>query len=378
MKKGIVSLQAQRLPSMGRRTRLLEAFRKHRFLLAAFLIPLGIRAIPEILVGPYPVGWDTIAYYVPNTIDIAGGKFGLYQILGMAPLLYAISVPIYSTLASNPIWTFKIMGPVLYGLLSWAMFRFLGKSLAWPANMAFLGSLVSALYFVTLRIGWDMYRTLLGLTFILLSIPLLESRTTLRNQLLLSLLIFLVVASDQLTGAVALFLVTVTIVLNIHKSRIKRAIGLVALTLPSIVLFSLAIAYSGAIVSGGSIIQTQSLTPDQQTITSSLGFLAYAYFLIAPLAIYGYHLVRSRYLAAWSTFCLAGVVSALLPIIGLNIMSYRWSLLLDLPLCVYAVAGLARLTTERSEILTHLRIPRIKILAVFLFLLVTVSSIYLV
>jgi len=41
--------------------------RSKRFALAAFLIPLFIRTIPEILVGPYPIGWDTIAFYVPNT-----------------------------------------------------------------------------------------------------------------------------------------------------------------------------------------------------------------------------------------------------------------------------------------------------------------------
>src|SRR2546425_1866079 len=39
----------------------------YRFALAAFLIPVFIRSIPEILVGPYPIGWDTIAFYVPNT-----------------------------------------------------------------------------------------------------------------------------------------------------------------------------------------------------------------------------------------------------------------------------------------------------------------------
>jgi hypothetical protein len=51
-----------------------RAVRSCRFALAAFLIPLGIRAIPEILVGPYPIGWDTIAFYVPNTLDWATGK----------------------------------------------------------------------------------------------------------------------------------------------------------------------------------------------------------------------------------------------------------------------------------------------------------------
>lgn len=51
--------------------RLGSAIREYRFALAAFLIPLGIRAVPEIIVGPYPVGWDTIAFYVPSTLDLA-------------------------------------------------------------------------------------------------------------------------------------------------------------------------------------------------------------------------------------------------------------------------------------------------------------------
>ncbi len=46
-----------------------RAVRSYRFALAAFLIPLFIRFIPEILVGPYPIGWDTIAFYLPKTLD---------------------------------------------------------------------------------------------------------------------------------------------------------------------------------------------------------------------------------------------------------------------------------------------------------------------
>ncbi len=32
--------------------------------------------------GPYPVGFDTIAFYVPNTLDWAAGKVGLLEMLG--------------------------------------------------------------------------------------------------------------------------------------------------------------------------------------------------------------------------------------------------------------------------------------------------------
>jgi hypothetical protein len=53
--------------------------RSKRFALAAFLIPVFIRSIPEILAGPYPIGWDTIAFYVPNTLDWATRKQGFGQ-----------------------------------------------------------------------------------------------------------------------------------------------------------------------------------------------------------------------------------------------------------------------------------------------------------
>ncbi len=54
---------------------------------------MGIKAIPEIIVGPYPVGFDTIAFYVPNTLDWAAGKAGLLEMLGTAPLMYMVVGP---------------------------------------------------------------------------------------------------------------------------------------------------------------------------------------------------------------------------------------------------------------------------------------------
>src|SRR5437899_4915809 len=181
--------------------------RSYRFALAAFLRPLFIRSIPEILVGPYPIGWDTIAFYVPNTLDWATGKAGFTEILGTAPLMYMISVPVYWISRVNPVWIFKIMGPILYGSMIWALFRFLKIGLKWPEKQALGGALLTSLYFVTLRISWDLYRNMLGLTFILLSIPLLEDWKTPRKAALLSILTVLAVTADQITGVIALVLV---------------------------------------------------------------------------------------------------------------------------------------------------------------------------
>jgi hypothetical protein len=181
---------------------------KRSFAIAAFLIPLGIRAIPEILVGPYPIGWDTIAFYVPNTLDWATGKTGWLTMLGTAPLMYMISVPVYWVSRVNPVWIFKIMGPILYGCMIRALFRFLKIGLKWPDKQALGGALLTSLYFVTLRISWDLYRNMLGLTFILLSLPLLGNLETRKKQAILSVLVVLAVASDQLTGVLVLVLVS--------------------------------------------------------------------------------------------------------------------------------------------------------------------------
>ncbi len=65
---------------------LARTVKSHRFALAAFLIPLTIRAIPEILAGPYPIGYDTIASYVPFMHIWASGNFLNY--VGTVLVLY--------------------------------------------------------------------------------------------------------------------------------------------------------------------------------------------------------------------------------------------------------------------------------------------------
>src|SRR3989442_12692053 len=82
--------------------------RSKRFALAAFLIPVFIRSIPEILVGPYPIGYDTIAYYVPNTLDWAAGHVGVWQVLGTSSLMYLFTVPLYEISRIDPILIYKV------------------------------------------------------------------------------------------------------------------------------------------------------------------------------------------------------------------------------------------------------------------------------
>ena len=57
---------------------IVSAIRKYKFALAAFLLPFTVKAIPEVIAGPYPIGWDIIAFYVPNTLDMAAGRMSIW------------------------------------------------------------------------------------------------------------------------------------------------------------------------------------------------------------------------------------------------------------------------------------------------------------
>jgi hypothetical protein len=318
------------------------AVRSKRFALAAFLVPVFIRSIPEILVGPYPIGWDTIAFYVPNTLDWATGKAGFTEILGTAPSMYMISVPVYWVSRVNPVWIFKIMGPILYGSMIWALFRFLKIGLKWQDKQALGGALLTSLYFVTLRISWDLYRNMLGLTFILLSLPLIEDMKGPRKQGLLSVLIVLAVAADQLTGVIALVLVGARALTALTRNQRDEFVRKVKVALPGTVLF-LATAYAGLILPGIGLVSQQAPVPTLTSASLSIGFLGYAYLALVPLILIGLRKVRNIELRTWSVFCIATVATAILPFFGPIVESYRWSLLLDIPLCIFAAAGLYKI-----------------------------------
>jgi hypothetical protein len=343
--------------------------------LAAFLIPLAIRAIPEILVGPYPVGWDTIAFYVPNTLDWAAGKAGFAEILGTAPLMYMISVPVYFLSRVNPVWIFKIMGPVLYGSMILALFRFVRIGLKWPDKQALGAALLTSLYFVTLRISWDMYRNMLGLTFILLSLPLIGDLKGPRKKALLSVLIVLAVASDQLTGVIALVVVGTKALIGLTKEHREEFTEIMKVTLPGAVLF-LATVYTGLIMTGVGLVQQQAPVPTFTSVGLSLGFLGYAYLALVPLILIGFRKVRNIELRTWSAFCIGIVIVALLPFFGPVVQSYRWSLLIDIPLCIFATAGLYGLTESVHMTISRSRNFHGLILPIFSTLLVVSATLY--
>lgn len=318
--------------------RFLQSFRQHKFALAAFLVPLGIRIIPEILSGPYPVGWDIIAYYIPNTIDMASGNMNLWGIITSAPTLYAIVVPIYLLTKTSLPLIFKILGPIFYGFLGWSIFRFCQGRLHWSDNKALYAVLFISAYFVVLRISWDAFHMELGLSLFLLGESLNQAQSSVNSTLRRVTLLSLAVLSNQLVGVI----IVGTQLATLLSPSTRRNVKLVVLQFSPIALFLL-ILYATLQTPLGPGLSVLGPVATATNLTTNLSFLVYAYIFLFPLLLFGYKLRERSVFAPWMVMCGIGLVLSLSPGHVFQDIGYRWVLLLSLPLLILAYEGFSNL-----------------------------------
>jgi len=329
-------------PSVGSLAlRFIELIRRHKLALAAFLVPLCIRIIPEILSGPYPVGWDFIAYYIPNTIDMASGRMNLWEIITSAPTLYVIALPVYLLTKANLVLIFKVLGPILYGFLGWSIFRFCQRRLHWTGNKALYGVLFISGYFVMMRISWDAYHMELGLALFLLAESIIRTPASVRSTPGRVSLLSLAVLSNQLVG----FIVIGTQLTILLRPSIRRNLGLAILQFLPVALYLL-ILYATMRTPLGPGLSIVGSATNLSILTSNLAFLAYAYVFIIPLLLFGTKLRERLVFAPWVTACGVGLLLSSLPGHVLQDIGYRWVLLLSLPLLILAYEGYSKLRTS--------------------------------
>ena len=298
--------------------------------------------------GPYPVGFDPIAFYVPMTLDWSSKPAGPMTMLGTAPLLFLISVPIYRLAHVSPVWIFKFLGPFLYGSMIWALYRFLKLGLGWPEKSALLGGIFTSIYFVTLRIGWDLFRTVLSLIFLLLLVPILMKSKPHDRPLLQTLLLGLIILSDQLTGILALAILGTLIVMDLWNHDYELAgrrtpqflIGSAILSAVTFAFFFYPTSY----------FPIPNLGPAVFGLPLGVLFLPYAFLPLSPLVLFGVKQKVTFEVKSWILICMLLTLVTALPFTIFRETSYRWVLLMDIPVCIVAFAGLERTIASMSQI----------------------------
>jgi hypothetical protein len=346
------------------------------FLSMAFVIPLAVRVIPEILMGQFLAGFDNMAYYVPYTIVWLRNGVSFWTLLGTAPLFYLILMGVTS--GGLPIIiSLKIISPLLLGFLGLAVYSYANRTLLWSFKKSLFVALLATLYFVSLRISWDLLRTELALVFVfVLLILFTKDRRSFKTCVLLSMFMLLVVFSDQLVALIMFALVLTGIFTSHFSKQLVQARRLVLCSIPAVAMFfiifyaafvSSQISFSNGLFSQGTqgLLTLFGFSSLANSVINTLGFLIFCYLPFLPLLIFTFRRRSANIqLNAWIVLIfLAIMLSAIVPNGLIGASPYRWVLLLTYPLAFIVVEVLSTLESKVSKIVLSTLLISIVILS---------------
>ncbi len=321
----------------------------------AFIIPLLVRVVPEVLMGPFVTGFDTIAYYAPNTLNWLRTGPDL-NFLAAAPFFYIILMGL--TLAGIPIViSLKILSPLLLALLGLVIYCYANRTLSWSPRKSVLATLFATLYFVSLRVSWDMLRSELALIFLFVALIFLgKNMNSRRNWLMLSLVMFLVVFTHQLVAVLLFALIIFSVFKFCLNKNIVGARNVIISALPALCFFAIIVtAYS--LVSDLSVLSGFSgqnvsdnlhllgFSSYSDFIFNNLAFLAFCYVPLVPLVVLSIRRFK-KYgsLSAWIFFVSILIMfSSINPYAFFGVLPYRWVILLTFPLAFFAADAFGKL-----------------------------------
>jgi hypothetical protein len=307
--------------------------------LLVFALAAGVRAIPELIIPIYPVGYETITYYAPPL-------FASYNSVGevattffrSGPLFYVLTWTAKSLTGAHPYAILKAAGPLLYGCLATSFLLFLTRGLKWPPKTSLAGTALLVFQVAALRESWDRFRNILGLVFVFAALTALKNDSKHKWWLLGVCGVLTALSREYI--AFFLFASVLIFVALERKDRMKAAAALVpGLTLVSIL--GAMIFFSPELWGAYTPNLHNTLDMHLWIIQDAFSILAICFFSILPLVVKGF--TRDRLLNSMVgllAFCsLSVTVSPWLAVPGYQ----RWMMLLVFPLSIYAATGLNRL-----------------------------------
>jgi len=321
------------------------------FPLIAFVVPLLVRAVPEFLMQPYVVGFDTMGYYVPTILLWLKGNVSFLSFIGTAPLFYSIVVSLVS-LGTSLVLVLSVVAVVFQGFLGLSIFAYAKKGLGWSSWKSVATALLGTLYFVALRISWDSLRNVLGVVFFFVALTVFSMSEregySRKRYALLSLSMVAVVLSHQLVSVIMLGVFAFTIGYKLLRKEKARALRLFLASLPAALLF-LAVFSLLPSVPEYRLIFGFSNTNDgwlalfgfssyPTFLLSEAGFFFYCFLLLLPFLLFGIWRFKNFQVRSWLVLSL---ILLFIPMVSPS--NLRWVLMLTYPFAFCVVEALSRL-----------------------------------
>jgi len=337
------------LPKLSENLNSSTAFRA---VLPSVFFAFAVRLIPEILSHRWPIGYDTIYFarmisqnYVWSNTD---------NFMESSPLFFVIMTPF--TVFDNIFMVLKVVAPLLYGLLSGAVFTYAFYALRWRLEKDLFCSFIFALQLPALRISWDLFRNELGLIFMLLTLSLLAKFNGTRIQFMLfGLFSALASFSHEMVTALMLAIVPTILIFKVLNKELswRQFWAFTVAFCPSVAyaifltFWALYAPIQGPVNFGVTpLFDYIGLGPYQyathmELINEHFRFFLILFFPILPLVLFGIKR-RLPYVDLLTVILFA---LSFFPIISPHrspAFSPRWMFMLAVPFSFYASEGLFR------------------------------------
>jgi len=311
----------------------------------AFAVPLLVRLVPEVLMGQYLVGFDTMAHVVPTSLLWLGGGLDVWRFVATAPLFYLVVVFFVS--AGAPLFlVLKVVGPVLHGFLGLAIYGYARRGLVWSCEKSVFVAFLGTLFFVALRVSWDLLRNELALVFFFVVLMLLSEwgRHVFSwwRSLMFCLAVLAVVLSHQLVAVVMFGVVLFVVVYGFFRGRFVGCLVLGGFCLPGVMLFFLGVFLSHVVSEfrlifgfpelGDGWLRLFGFSSYPALLAGELGFFLYCFLTLLPLVVLGVWRLGSFELRSWVVVVF---LVCLVPFASPS--NLRWVLLLVYPFAFFVV-----------------------------------------
>lgn len=319
--------------------------------LLLFAVAVILRGLPEMLVASYPVGYETISYYLPaiylpkaESSDFLSALSSHLQYLNAnqpildtfraGPLFYILAWFLDFFAGSNGYLLLKVIAPILYGFLAVAFFAFAKRGMGFDFKLSMLATIIFVFEVATLRESWDRHRTVLALVFMFAALASIKGENRWVKVGIYSLLATL---SRDYVGFLLIVTVLGYAVLNTGERKASAA----AMT-PSIIAFTLML--NPVYLNWNSLSMSSPFFVSQEiALRDILSIFLVCYLPLLPFTLKGFF--SNRVLNPMTGWLLVGSFSVLV-IPTASIPGYqRWLVLLAIPIAVYAARGLQSLSS---------------------------------
>jgi hypothetical protein len=308
-------------------------------ILVVFTLCIALRAAPELMAYPYPIGYDVINYYIPTVTnfedkwDTVSKQFPLY-----VTFLYLVSIttglPAYSVVIGVVI--------IMTGIFGISLF-YLGRTLLklGISHSAFI-AIFAILQLAVLRTTWDLHRDIFALTIMMFVFSLLSRKNAGWKPLALILVLtILTVAADRMVGA--LFSVSAAVYAIVTRRRDVALTGILAIGM----FFALAVPTQSIpnikTITTVEMLQNNNEVNEFYSPANLVVFFAAINGLLVAAAAIGFLSMRNSLLKIPLLVCLMGSFSWLAFPENRHLLADRWIILAGIFLSVFAGYGILHL-----------------------------------